>query len=103
MSTDLAAILVGVVYLSALVAMAWAMAWRTVEVDPMDDLRMGDRVQQRSAWRDEPLKHGTIVEIYGAAPSGISNGVTLYAVLWDGGFTAQRGHMRVGLEREHQE
>lgn len=102
MSTDLGALLVGVVYLSALVGMAWAMAW-TTEEPAMDELQMGDRVQQRSAWRDEPLKHGTIVEIYGAAPSGISNGVTLYAVLWDGGFTAQRGHMRVGLEREHQE
>lgn len=64
----------------------------------MDDLQMGDRVQQRSAWRDEPLKRGTVTEVY----RGTNCGVTLYAVLWDGGHAAQRGHMRVGLEREYQ-
>lgn len=74
------------------------MEWRTMEANPMDDLQMGDRVQQRSAWRDEPLKRGTVTEVY----RGTNCGVTLYAVLWDGGHAAQRGHMRVGLEREYQ-
>lgn len=95
MSTDLAVILVGV-YISALVV-AWAMEWRTVEANPMDDLQLGDRVQQRSAWRDEPLRRGTVTEVY----AGTNCGVTLYAVMWDGAHAAQCGHMGGGLEREH--
>lgn len=99
MSNELAAILAGILYVSALVFSGWLIARRSVTENQMpDDLQLGDRVQQRSAWRDEPLKRGTVTEVY----AGVNCGVTLYAVLWDGGYTPSRGHMGGGLEREHQ-
>lgn len=99
-----ALIAISTAYVLAVVGGLWWIARKMTGREPMrqeEDFVVGDRVQQRSAWRDEPAKHGTVTEVYTATPSGISHGVALYAVLWDGGHTPQRRHMRVGLEREH--
>lgn len=92
-----------VAYMLAVVACLWWIARHLTGREPMRDeadFALGDRVQQRSAWHGEPVKRGTVTEVYQAKPNGISNGVTLYAVLWDGGQASQRGYMGVGLERE---
>lgn len=95
MSTDFGAVLIGVAYLSLFVV---GVQWWQRKGDTMaDDLDIGTRVQQRSAWRDEPLKRGTVTDVY----AGVSGNVQLYAVQWDGGHAPQRGYMGGGLEREH--
>ena len=57
-------------------------------------LQVGDRVKQHGwAWRSEPDRFGTVMELYRGVPSATIPGIDLVAVQWDDTGRTERGYI----------